>query len=691
MTRDNGMVHFASAGNNASASCSYPASLPTVNACAALNRWGNLASFSNYGSCITFSAPGAWIFTTDRTGADGGTTADYGYASGTSFASPYSAGVAALILSQNPGLDAASVEFKMMTTAMDLGDPGKDDVFGWGFVNASAALSGSDAETCGAGAGDCLSAHGGLGCDDAACCTYVCLADPGCCEIAWDQSCADTAETACNLTFSGSTTRVSVDSGGTEGNSDSYWPRIAEDAPHISAFDGYSDNLVPDDTNGVSDVFVHDTDTGQTERVSVASGGGQGNGNSWLCELSADGRHVLFHSVANNLAAGGDTNSNWDVFVHDRDTDTTARVSVSSDGAEANSLSLFGSVTPDGRYVAFFSDASNLVADDTNIVTDTFVIDRDVDGNGVFDEAGGIETTRVSVSSAGDQGNGASGDYNGVCPQISPDGRYVVFPSLASNLVLSDTNGTWDTFVHDRQSGETHRMSISSAGVGADGWSRLGDISANGRFVIFSSTATNLVAGDTNGMHDVFVHDRDADEDGIFDEPGEVETTRVSVASDGSESNGIDGVTVISSNGRYVAFNSTASNLGVDFNYRLDVYVHDRATGKTRLASAGTDGIGDGNSFWPAISARGQYVAFHSYSDNLVPDDSGAFRDVFVRDLGVLCPWDLDDSGSVGTADLLDLLSQWGTDPGGPPDFDGDGNVGTSDLLDLLSNWGECT
>jgi Tol biopolymer transport system component len=253
-------------------------------------------------------------------------------------------------------------------------------------------------------------------------------------------------------------------------------------------------NLVPGDTNGVWDVFVHDRQTGATERVSVDSSGVQGNANSDVSSISVHGRYVAFHSVASNLVPGG-TNGTEDIFLRDRQLGTTELISVASSGAQANSYSdLLSSVSADGRYVAFASFASNLVPSDTNGCYDVFVRDR-VLGT----------TERVSVDSSGAQGNNWSAN-----PSISADGRYVAFSSQASNLVANDSNGAPDIFIRDRQLGTTERLSVDSSGAQSDSTSDYPSISADGRYVAFASHATNLVAGDTNGIEDIFVRDRSA-------------------------------------------------------------------------------------------------------------------------------------------------------------------------------------
>ena len=346
----------------------------------------------------------------------------------------------------------------------------------------------------------------------------------------------------------GETTRVSVASDGTQANDWSIQPAISVDGRYV-AFASDASNLVAGDTNNKRDIFVHDRLTGATTRVSVDSDGAQANNSSFEPGISADGRYVAFASDASNLVAG-DTNNVRDVFVHDRVTGETTRVSVASDGMQANRASELAAISADGGYVAFHSDASNLVAGDTNNVRDVFVHNR-VTG----------ETTRVSVASDGTQANSSS-----ILPQVSADGRYVTFTSFANNLVAGDSNRAWDVFVHDRVTGETTRVSVASDGMQANGFSGFSKLSADGRYVVFLSVASNLVAGDTNNFSDIFMHDRVTGE-----------TTRVSVASDGTQANAGSAEPAISADGRYVAFPSYASNLVAgDTNGEADIFVHDR-------------------------------------------------------------------------------------------------------------------
>jgi hypothetical protein len=235
---------------------------------------------------------------------------------------------------------------------------------------------------------------------------------------------------------------------------------------------------------------VHDRQTGITDRVSVASDGTPGNRNSSSESINSDGRFVAFASDSYNLVPG-DTNGQADIFVHDRQTEVTEQVSVASDGSKGNDVCFNPCITADGRFVAFTSRATNLVpGDDMTDWDDIFVHDRQT----------GI-TDRVSVASDGTLTDNHSGGSS-----ISSDGRFVAFWSWATNLVPGDTNGQADIFVHDRQTGVTERVSVAADGTqGNDGGSDRPSISADGRFVVFESSSSNLVPGDTNEAADVFV------------------------------------------------------------------------------------------------------------------------------------------------------------------------------------------
>jgi Tol biopolymer transport system component len=227
--------------------------------------------------------------------------------------------------------------------------------------------------------------------------------------------------------------RVSLSSAGTPANAYNYLADTSENG-RFYAFTSDASNLVPSDNNGVEDVFVRDRETGETTRVSVSTNGTQGNSDSLEPAISADGRFVVFLTFASNLVPN-DTNGEGDVVLHDRLTGATTLVSSSSAGVQSNDFSCNPAISADGSVIAFFSDGNNLVAGDTNGVRDIFVKVR----------ATGV-TSRISVSSAGVQS-----DNNSFLPAVSANGRYVTYHSFGSTLVANDTNGVLDVFLRDRQ------------------------------------------------------------------------------------------------------------------------------------------------------------------------------------------------------------------------------------------------
>lgn len=403
--------------------------------------------------------------------------------------------------------------------------------------------------------------------------------------------------------------------------------------------------------------------SGVTVRVSVDDRGVQGDYTNGHASVSGNGRQIAFASESSNLVPG-DTNGSGDVFVRDLKTRRTVRVNVSTSGEQARGGSgAAASLSHRGRFVAFDSLASNLAPGDTNGAAnlyagnDVFLRDRDADGDGVFDERGAVRTTRESLSTGGREGNGGSFGAS-----VSADGRYVAFSSWASNLVPGDTNGVLDVFVRDRVARKTVRVSVSTAGRQARTDFALGDhgssggaISGDGRYMAYWSNATNLVPGDTNGSWDVFVRDRDADGDRIYDERGAVRTGRATVTSRGAQASpnhsayrGLD----ISANGRYVAFDSEATDLVPrDTNGQQDVFVRDLRTGRTvRVSLSGAGAQGDGRSHAPSISADGRYVAFGSTATTIAPDQTqGLIASALLRDRDADGDGAFDERGAVTT------------------------------------------
>lgn len=314
-------------------------------------------------------------------------------------------------------------------------------------------------------------------------------------------------------------------------------------------FTSAATNLVAGDTNTANDIFLRDVDASENAitRISVASDGTQAAGASARPAISANGRVIAFVSSASNLVPN-DTNNGTDVFVRDLDLGTTTRVSVRSDGSQAldSGTGVRVDLSADGRHVVFSSVAPDLVASDLNGVSDVFVHDRRFG-----------TTQRVSLNTIDGDPNGPS-----INPVISADGRFVAFESLASNLVLSDSNNASDVFVRTLPAARTERVSVSSTGLQGNGASGEPSISADGRFVAFASVATNLgETTDTNSRKDVFLRDREG------------ETTRSRV-----QGNGDSGEPSVSGDGRSFAFTTAATDLGVsDGNGSNDVW---RALGR---------------------------------------------------------------------------------------------------------------
>jgi hypothetical protein len=426
------------------------------------------------------------------------------------------------------------------------------------------------------------------------------------------------------------TLRESVDSSGNQGDNNSYVSGLSGNGRYI-AFYSDATNLVPGDTNLKTDCFVRDRVTGTVTIVSVRSNGVIGNGPRSSPYVNADGTLTTFHSDARNLV-NLDGNLTTDVFVHDSVTGKTTRVSVDSGGLEANGASTLPQISADGMIVAYQSMATNLVAGDTNGVSDIFVFDRTT-----------AITTRVSVDSSGMQGNG--GSYSA---RLSANGQFVFFYSDATNLVAGDTNAATDGFVHDLSTGMTERVTVDSSGNQGNGISYNGTITADGSVVAFYSLATNLVPGDNNAQADVFIHDRNTGT-----------TTRVSTDSSGGQGNGGSYTARISPDGKFVAFASDATNLVPgDTNALTDIFQKDLTTGATVRLSVDSSGVqSNGSSSLGWSSDDGRFVAFNSTATNLVSGDTNGFNDVFLRDSGSPASWSNYDAGWPGTYGVPSLTS----------------------------------
>ncbi|MBE7432557.1 MAG: PD40 domain-containing protein [Anaerolineales bacterium] len=389
-------------------------------------------------------------------------------------------------------------------------------------------------------------------------------------------------------------TRVSVNSGGEGANEFSGRGAISANGRFV-AFDSSATNLTATDTNGFGDVFLRDLQLGTTVLVSTAATGAQGNEGSGTPVISADGRFVAFESGATNLTSLPDTNGFTDIYVKDMQTGIVTRASLSSTGAEPNNESMVLSISGDGRYVVFDSEADNLVPNDMNGRGDIFV--RDMQTN---------TTIGVTVS-------GNSGGYDG---SISLDGNHVVFNSGSTNFVTDDTNDRADVFVYSMLTGEIVRASVNSSGVQGDWPSIEPSISGDGRYVAFSTRSNYFTTVDTYGYIQLYIRDMQA---GV---------TTLATFQDGYAMVGEADASVISADGRYIAYSFDDKGDGMP---RRWIYLHDRLTATNKVVvSPGADEM---NPALPSISGDGRYLVFVSSSSNLVPGDTNNTRDVFLKDL----------------------------------------------------------
>lgn len=411
------------------------------------------------------------------------------------------------------------------------------------------------------------------------------------------------------------TQRVSLGSLGNQAQFPCEAPAVSADGRFI-AFVSNDTKLVPNDTNGYTDVFVRDTKRGLTVRVSVSAAGIQADGDSFAPSISADGRRVAFHSFARNLVHG-DTNGYADVFVRDLPAHTIWRASVTHTGAQAlTGDSIGGVISGDGSAVAFRSWAWDIAsAPDLNGKADIFLW---------RESTGGAD--RVSIAF-----NGGDPNRESIGASVSHDGRFVAFFSIANNILPPpvDTNQAYDVFVRDTLLGVNLFASRDSLGAIGNADSSQPSLSADGRFVAFRSSANNLVPGDLNGVTDVFRRDLVSNS-----------TVRVSLGNGAVEGDGSSSAPSLSADGRWVAFESAATNFGaVDVNGLRDIYLRDVHGGTTQLISVSTWGVqADQECADPAISGDSKHVAFRSPASTLVYGDSNMTMDVFLHTRGVAEP-----------------------------------------------------
>ncbi len=382
--------------------------------------------------------------------------------------------------------------------------------------------------------------------------------------------------------------RVSVKAGkssgdvGSDPNGESTFTDVSGDGRYVT-FQSLATDLVAGTTTGTGNIFVRDMSTGVTRIVSHAAGGGRADGYSTRPTISQDGRFITYNSKAANLAPGA--THRGDVYVWDRASDTNRRVTVADNGGNPNGESLHAEISYDGTYIAFQSQASNLVAGDTNGKTDVFRA-----GNPFL----GVSTNaiRASVSATGGNAN-----QNSTRPTINGNGKYVAWESTSNNQVSGDTNGVLDVFVRNMATARTTRVSVDQNGNQLAAASQRPDLDEVGDTVVFAANARNVVAGDGNGQRDVFVRE-------YWETPSAAFNKRVSVAY-GTENGDAGGCP----SGAAAASPTTVRP----------------------MARAGGEDLGSR----PFMSADGRVIAFLAGFCNLVPNDNNfntSLDDIFVRD-----------------------------------------------------------
>jgi len=402
--------------------------------------------------------------------------------------------------------------------------------------------------------------------------------------------------------------RISVTTAGTQANGDSYVSGgrrvVSADGMYV-VFESMATNLVPDDSNNAMDIFLRDRWTGTTARVSLAADGGDAWGESWDPSITPDGRFVVFTSSAGNLVSD-DHNGERDVFVRDLHVGQNTRISVNMNGGDANGDSYSPSISDDGNRVAFGSSARDLVPGVSSWNSDVFVRDLPLG-------------TSWHVSLGHD---GAPGDANSWGATISPNGHTVVYVTGASNLLPGESYDGVEVFVWDFDTQQNTLVTVAHDGGDSDNRSGIPSPDHGGDYVSFYSRATNLVDDDTNGQDDVFVRSI----------PGAV-TERVNLSTDGEQTIDLGSWHPATSLfARYVTFLSDAPNLVEDDTNGVgDIFGRDRWLGVTTRLNVSPGGVeADDYSSNPLITPDGRYVVFESSATNLVPDDGNGVRDVFI-------------------------------------------------------------
>lgn len=431
-------------------------------------------------------------------------------------------------------------------------------------------------------------------------------------------------------------------------------------------------------TNLNDDVYLFNRESGSVRLVSHKVGTGyettEGNGTSNEPTISGGGYWIAFASTADDLIANSSLTTKH-IYGCDVQRLQLKRLSLTSGGTPANDECASPSLSFSGRYLAFESEATNLDSNfniTQNIERHIYWRDRDTDNDGIFDEAGAVSTTLISTNSNGQKANGLC-----YAPTVSGDGQYVALESDANNLVSNDNNLSRDIFVKRLSNNAVLRASRNPSIGEANGPSYSPSISFDGQRIAFASIATNLVPGGSNGKRHIYVYNT-----------SNSTLTRVSVNSSGTEGDDDSDNPRISANGRYVIFESKATNFDAMSGGSPGIFVHDLVTSQTTRVSLNTDGAeADDECQRPSISDDGRYVGFDSIATNLLPSWNNV-RHVYLRDRGGV-ESDLTGDGIVNAQDLILLIQNWGPCECCAADFNQDGEVEVDDMNIMIENWSE--
>lgn len=407
--------------------------------------------------------------------------------------------------------------------------------------------------------------------------------------------------------------RVSVGSSGVEANRSSFYVHLSQNGRFVT-FESWASNWAPDGDVNFVDIFMRDRVANVTRKVTFSHTGSTADESSFDPIITADGRYIVYNSYARNLVPHDDngdipfTREGIDLFLYDWNTGTNQRVSLNDQGEEINGNSV-GTITPDGNYVIFASNGRNVIEGDSNPYSRAALYLRN------------WRTGEIERLTHGIDGQFPNGGIDLI--HASYDGRYIIFRSEASNLVPGDTNGVADVFMYDRQTKTTRIVSRPANGI-ANEHSSPGGITYDGQYAVFRSFASNLVPNDTNGEADIFLY-----------ETATGNISRVNLAPSGQQANHESKEPSICGNGRFVSFTSDATNLVPgDTNNQRDVFLVDLERNEVFVVTKNDQGEwGNGRAHRSFIAADCRTIGFSTEASNIIPDDTNGSRDLFVSEV----------------------------------------------------------